>query len=48
MDEQSTALLQLLAQGMRDIAHGDVLSAAEAFAQIELLDSDNGDQADES
>lgn len=36
--EQTIALLQLLAHGRRDIEDGQVVSASEVFARIDALD----------
>lgn len=36
--EQAIALLQLLAQGQRDIEEGRVMAAADVFADIEAMD----------
>ena len=39
--EQTIALLQLLAHGRREIEEGRVVPAADVFAQIEAMDKDD-------
>lgn len=39
--EQTIALLQLLAHGRREIEEGRVVPAADVFAQIEVMDKED-------
>lgn len=39
--EQTIALLQLLAHGRREIEEGRVVPAADVFAQIEAMDKED-------
>lgn len=41
--EQTIALLQLLAQGRKEIEEGRIIPASEAFAQIETLDQEDAE-----
>lgn len=41
--EQTIALLQLLAHGRRDIEEGRIVPAADVFAQIEALDKEDSE-----
>lgn len=41
--EQAIALLQILAQGRREIEEGHVVPAAEVFARIEAMDEADED-----
>lgn len=41
--EQAMALLQILAQGRREIEEGKTIPAAEVFAHIDALDQANED-----
>lgn len=41
--EQTIALLQLLAHGRRDIEEGSVVPAADVFAQIESMDKEDAE-----